>query len=644
MRLLIVGGTRFIGAELVRQAVDQGHDVTVLSLDKPSKHVRWLKANRDAPLADVFSRLTFDTVIDNIAFGAQQVNHLIDALRGKVNRYVLTSSVDIYCNQKPKHCDEFEEERLEPFLHSDGLPQWESYVRGKRRAEIALRNSRHLDHVVIRPAVTTGSRDNIMCPVRGPVSRSLFFPLRIADGGPILLRHTDTRLHQMVFVEDVAVAMLLAATHPSASGQVLNVVGDEVWTNEKLVYWLSAACGRATDVLRVTNSQLDAQGLNCYQTPYSRSLIHAWSLFSNARLKRLGWTPTPATVWARTLFCSADAWGKSNPEERRKELRVALRIIGKIPVSMTFRLPGRFHTSHAISSIGIGTHHGAESLEDDRAYFLAIRRAVAGGINLIDTAINYRGMRSEQVVGKAVQRLVIEGKDRSSLCVVTKGGFVPPTLLGCGLLTDAEVRYKHSIRARYIALSLQHSICNLGLEAIDTYLLHNPEVSLQLLDEGEFYDNLIETFAMLEQRARDGVIGTYGIATWNGLRTPLGHKQHLNLNRIIACSELAAGGRSKFTVVELPFNDRLSEAATVRSQELHNRHVSSMDLAAARGLTVLTSSSVMSGRSDPVRALQFVLSYPQVSSALVGMRQPDHVDRAVVIMKLARGAIAGDKG
>jgi nucleoside-diphosphate-sugar epimerase len=273
----------------------QGHDVTVLSLDKPSGHAaRWINTNRDAPLSRTLSRLTFDSVIDNIAFRAYQVNSLIDALRGKVNRYVLTSSVDIYCNQKAKYCDELENEQLEPFLHSDALPPWEAYLRGKRACEIALRSSPHFEKVVVRPAVVLGARDNIMCPRGTLTSRSLFFPLRIADGGPILLRHSDTRLHQVVDVGDVARALLLAATHPLAAGQVLNVVGDDVWTNERLIHSLSNSIGCKTDVLRVSDAQLKAAGLGHYQTPYFRSYMHSWFLFSNRRLKELGWRPVSA--------------------------------------------------------------------------------------------------------------------------------------------------------------------------------------------------------------------------------------------------------------------------------------------------------------------------------------------------------------
>lgn len=635
MRLLIVGGNRFLGAELVTQAVHLGHEVTVLSLGKPSSRVaRWLKANREASLAGTFDRLTFDAVIDNIAFRARHVLSLAEALRDKAQRYVLTSSVDIYCNHTAKYCDELQDERLHPFLHSRAIPQWEAYLRGKRACEIALRNSPHFEKVVVRPAVVVGARDNFMWPAGSRVSRSLFFPLRIADGGPILLRHTDTRLHQTAYVGDVARALLVAATHPHAAGQVFNVVGDEVWTNERLVYSLAASVGRRTDVVRVSDSQLEAAGLHHYQTPYSRSHMHSWSLFSNRRLKKLGWRSTPAEQWGQALFCFPGTLLKDIAEQREKERGLGRRITNRTSVRLTSGLPGQFRSGvQALSPVGIGTHRGSASRPEDRAYFAAITHAVRNGINVIDTAINYRGMRSERVVGQAVRRLVADGIDRSSLCVVTKGGFIPSSLLACGILTEQEIQRKHSIAAEYIALSLQQSLQNTGLESIDLYLLHNPEDSLEVLGETRFYESMVKTFAMLEQRVRQGRIGKYGVATWDGLRTPVGHPRYLDLNRVLRCAELANGGSSNFGVIEIPLNRCARGAAMVLSQPLGSRLVSALELAGARGLLVLTSRSLSSGTGDIGASLRFVWCHPEVSCALAGMRRLEHVDEAIAVMR-----------
>ena len=81
-----------------------------------------------------------------------------------------------------------------------------------------------------------------------------------------------------------------------------------------------------------------------------------------------------------------------------------------------------------------------------------------------DTAINYRSMRSEQVVGKAIQSLMADGISRSSACVVTKGGFVPSRLLCLRCIDRCGDWTKALDQGRlYIAVSLQQSIRNTSL-------------------------------------------------------------------------------------------------------------------------------------------------------------------------------------
>src|SRR5260370_10556462 len=71
-------------------------------------------------------------------------------------------------------------------------------------------------------------------------------------------------------------------------------------------------------------------------------------------------------------------------------------------------LPGHFRPmlEISVSSIGIGTYLGNPDAETDRGYEEAIKAALRGGINLIDTAVNYRFQRSERNIGKAVAELV----------------------------------------------------------------------------------------------------------------------------------------------------------------------------------------------------------------------------------------------
>src|SRR5437016_10115120 len=78
-----------------------------------------------------------------------------------------------------------------------------------------------------------------------------------------------------------------------------------------------------------------------------------------------------------------------------------------------------------LSSIGIGTYLGEADEECDRHYTEAIVRAVELGVNVIDTAANYRFQRSERSVGAALKELMARRFARDELIVCTKGGYLP---------------------------------------------------------------------------------------------------------------------------------------------------------------------------------------------------------------------------
>ncbi len=79
-----------------------------------------------------------------------------------------------------------------------------------------------------------------------------------------------------------------------------------------------------------------------------------------------------------------------------------------------------------VSSLGIGTYLGQPNESTDSSYTAAIVAAVESGINLIDTAINYRLQRSERTIGTALKVLARKGISRDEVVVCTKGGYLTP--------------------------------------------------------------------------------------------------------------------------------------------------------------------------------------------------------------------------
>jgi aryl-alcohol dehydrogenase-like predicted oxidoreductase len=78
-----------------------------------------------------------------------------------------------------------------------------------------------------------------------------------------------------------------------------------------------------------------------------------------------------------------------------------------------------------MSSVGLGTYLGKPNDATDESYRQAAIRAVELGVNVIDTAINYRHQRSERTVGQAIRVLGTSGKaSRDELIISTKAGYI----------------------------------------------------------------------------------------------------------------------------------------------------------------------------------------------------------------------------
>ena len=314
-----------------------------------------------------------------------------------------------------------------------------------------------------------------------------------------------------------------------------------------------------------------------------------------------------------------------------------------------------------VSALGQGTYLGECTDTDDAGYGETLREAVVRGVNLIDTASNYRCQRSERVIGRTLESLIAAGETRrDELIVCTKGGYValddePPasreryeewleeTLIAPGIVRrDDLVRAGHSIAPSFLAHQLAQSRANLRLQSVDLYYLHNPEEQLLGVDRATFRSRLHAAFTLLEERAERGEIGGYGCATWVGLRVGPEHRQHLTLAELVTIAREIAGATHHFRAVQLPVSLAMPEAARTPTQPLGRKLVSLLEAADALGVAVVASAPVMQGRlasglpdevralfpectTDAQRALRFASSLPGISAVLAGMRRPSHL-------------------
>jgi aryl-alcohol dehydrogenase-like predicted oxidoreductase len=308
-----------------------------------------------------------------------------------------------------------------------------------------------------------------------------------------------------------------------------------------------------------------------------------------------------------------------------------------------------------LSSIGIGTYLGNADEATDVAYKDAIVRAVQLGVNVIDSAANYRFQRSERSIGQALEELTSKhGFTRDELVICTKGGYLPfdgapprdvrkyveDTFVKPGIATfDDIVGGSHCMTPAYLQNQLDQSLKNLGLATVDVYYIHNPESQLDHVSETEFYDRLQRAFERLEQNRSEGKLKYYGVATWNGFRVKADSGGYHSLERMVEIAREVGGDKHGFRFIQLPLNLAMPEAIPVA------------DAAEQLGVTVVASASLLQSRlsrglpdqirvplgslaNDAQTAIQFVRSTPGITTALVGMSRVAHVEENLALVEV----------
>ena len=341
------------------------------------------------------------------------------------------------------------------------------------------------------------------------------------------------------------------------------------------------------------------------------------------------------------------------------------------------RFSGRAADSHfreaqrmVLSSLGLGTYLGQPDEKTDEAYTAAVVAAVERGINVIDTAINYRFQHSERSVGAALRQLEAKGFSREELVLCTKGGYLTPdgsmpadpneyffrAYIQQGIFGAKDlVAGSHCMTPKFLKDQLGRSLKNLGVECVDVYYLHNSETQLSEVAKPEFVQRVRAAFEFLESAVEAGEIRYYGMATWNAFRQDRRARDAMQLAEIVQIAQEIAGGLHHFRFVQLPFNLGMPEALTLGNQLLRERERTLVEAAGDLDLTVIASASLLQGQvahnlpkvvaqafgleNDAERALQFARSAPGVTTALVGMSRVEHVTANARLVHVAPATV-----
>jgi aryl-alcohol dehydrogenase-like predicted oxidoreductase len=318
----------------------------------------------------------------------------------------------------------------------------------------------------------------------------------------------------------------------------------------------------------------------------------------------------------------------------------------------------RFDGLH-LSSIGIGTYLGEPTQQDDLAVENAVYQSVkSGAVNVIDTAINYRAMKSEKSIGRALLRVVKDGIiARDQVFISTKNGYITndgdyPNVdvmeymhrmyIQTEVMNADDISSGYNVmNPNYLGKCIDKSLMNMHLSTIDLVYIHNAFESWhEDVSRQQFMEMLARAFEVYEKYRSQNKIRYYGMATWTCFRVPTDSPEYLSLEQAVKVAESVGGKNHGFRFIQLPYNLAYSEALLLKNQSAGPASGSLTILEAASKLNVgiFTSIPLFQGRllrteipdyagiSDKVAKLvQIVRSSPSVIAPLIGQKKAEHV-------------------
>lgn len=320
MKILVLGGTRFIGPPAVRRLVELGHDVTVFhrgqsqaDLPEGVQHIHGDRKNL-AAFASAFRGLAPGVVLDMRPLGEEDGKLLVELFRGVAERIVAISSVDVYRaydrfrrtdpgppDPTPLTEDSPPRDQLYPYREMVQNEEDPLYDYDKILFERAVMSEPALPATVLRLPMVYGP---------GDYQHRLFpYLKRMDDGRPAILLAEDYAGWQAPrgYVEDLGEAIALCVVKEEAAGRVYHVGDTPSVTETAWIERLAQATGWSGQIVTRPNDELPEALRHNYDTAQS------WALDSSRIRRELGYHEVTAPLDAiqRTI-----AWERSNPPQQ----------------------------------------------------------------------------------------------------------------------------------------------------------------------------------------------------------------------------------------------------------------------------------------------------------------------------------------
>jgi nucleoside-diphosphate-sugar epimerase len=237
MRILIMGGTRFIGVYLTKILIEQGHEVVLFNRGKkpaPVEGIKQIHGDRTdaSQLKEKLSQEQFDAIFDNNGRELSDTQPLAEIFKDRVKHFVYMSSAGVYL--KTDQLPHREGDAVDPKSRHKGKHETEAFL-----AQLGL------PWTSIRPTYIYG-------PQNYNDLEAWFFD-RIVRDRPIPIPGNGLHITQFGHCKDLATAMSKVLGNDAAVGQIYNVSGDRFVTFDGLARACAEAVGKSPDAIELVH-------------------------------------------------------------------------------------------------------------------------------------------------------------------------------------------------------------------------------------------------------------------------------------------------------------------------------------------------------------------------------------------------------
>jgi nucleoside-diphosphate-sugar epimerase len=223
VKILVLGGTKFLGRAAVEAALHRGHAVTLFNRGETNPElfpeVEKIRGDRTEDLSALNSR-SWDAVIDTSGYLPAVVRRSAEALKDSVGRYVFVSSVSVYANFREGPDEDAPRAELGDMPADKMLDDYSNYGPLKARSEDAVWDVYGDRATIVRPGLIVGPHD--------PTGRFTYWPHRLARGGEVVVPAPPERTVQFVDVRDLG-AWLVDLVERGAPGAFNATRPDVPW-------------------------------------------------------------------------------------------------------------------------------------------------------------------------------------------------------------------------------------------------------------------------------------------------------------------------------------------------------------------------------------------------------------------------------